>query len=164
MTVKVIFACVGCSAVGFVAGWGARALVKKKNEELKEENKLSNSFINDENQISIVNDYISKRYRGDIFSESEKMQSRKQMQNLKHLLKMKKEIRKPILIMQKIILQVLTIRMMIMMITSLRLVMISLLRMKTMMRRMFQCVKKIFGLMKSLLMSSKRTMTFLKVL
>ena len=72
MTVKVIFACVGCSAVGFVAGWGARALVKKKNEELKEENKLSNSFINDENQISIVNDYISKRYRGDIFSESEK--------------------------------------------------------------------------------------------
>lgn len=70
---KIIFACVGCFSLGFLGGWAARELVKKKNKELKEENKLSNSFINDkdENQISIVNDYISKKYRGEIFSESE---------------------------------------------------------------------------------------------
>ena len=34
---KIIFACVGCLAAGFVSGWAARALVKKKNEDLMEE-------------------------------------------------------------------------------------------------------------------------------
>lgn len=78
MTAKVIFACVGCAAVGFVAGWGARALVKKKNEELNIENEKSESeyFIKDKipdnEQTHIINNYISKRYRQEAFSNVEK--------------------------------------------------------------------------------------------
>lgn len=88
MTAKVIFACVGCAAVGFVAGWGARALVKKKNEELEENhNKLkvmgvdlaeeqgNNIYIKNitkDDEDRIINDYISKRYRQETFSDVEK--------------------------------------------------------------------------------------------
>lgn len=81
MTAKVIFACVGCAAVGFVAGWGARALVKKKNEELKEDNcnmpkEMHVDFAKDRdltvNEDLIINNYISKRYRQETFSDAEK--------------------------------------------------------------------------------------------
>ena len=78
MTAKVIFACVGCAAVGFIAGWGARALVKKKNEELTIENEKSEAEYFMEDRIPedehnrIINNYISKRYRQETFSDAEK--------------------------------------------------------------------------------------------
>lgn len=72
MTTKVIFACVGCAAVGFVAGWGARALVKKKNEELinNDHPKVKISF--DEDETELVDNLYKKRYGRSIFSSEEK--------------------------------------------------------------------------------------------
>lgn len=78
MTAKIIFACVGCAAVGFVAGWGARALVKKKNEELNIENEKPEAayFMKDKipenTQTNIISNYIFKRYRQETFSNVEK--------------------------------------------------------------------------------------------
>lgn len=81
MTAKVIFACVGCAAVGFVAGWGARALVKKKNDELEENNHNMPEVMHADlakdrdftaNEDLIINNYISKRYRQETFSDAEK--------------------------------------------------------------------------------------------
>lgn len=80
MTAKVIFACAGCFAIGFTAGWAARALVKKKNEELtmedeKSEKQSNNIYIKNitkDDEDRIINDYISKRYRQETFSDVEK--------------------------------------------------------------------------------------------
>lgn len=81
MTAKVIFACAGCFAIGFTAGWAARALVKKKNEELKEDHhnmpkEMHADFAKDRdvtvNEDLIINNYISKRYRQETFSDTEK--------------------------------------------------------------------------------------------
>lgn len=72
---KVIFACVGCAAVGFVAGWGARALVKKKNEELEENNhdKIKIKIdLADPDEAEWADNLYRKRYGNSIFSESEK--------------------------------------------------------------------------------------------
>lgn len=90
MTTKVIFACVGCAAAGFVAGWATRALVKKKNDELKiigidlaEEDTMDDKRSEKQNNIyiknitkddedRIINNYISKKYRQETFSDVEK--------------------------------------------------------------------------------------------
>lgn len=81
MTAKVIFACAGCFAIGFTAGWAARALVKKKNEELKNNHSnepkimgidLAKDKISEDDQNRIINDYISKRYCQETFSDTEK--------------------------------------------------------------------------------------------
>lgn len=73
MTAKVIFACVGCAAVGFVAGWGARALVKKKNEELTNNDHPKVVKINlDEDETELVDNLYKKRYGRSIFSREEK--------------------------------------------------------------------------------------------
>lgn len=81
MTAKVIFACAGCFAIGFTAGWAARALVKKKNEELEEDHHnmpkaMHVDFAKDRdltvNEDLIINNYISKRYRQETFSDAEK--------------------------------------------------------------------------------------------
>lgn len=76
MTTKVIFACVGCFAIGFTTGWAARELVKKKNEELTMEDKKSekqgnNINITKDDEDRIINNYISKRYRQETFSFSD---------------------------------------------------------------------------------------------
>lgn len=72
MTAKVIFACVGCAAVGFVAGWGARALVKKKNEELANGDNPKVKISLDEDETKLVDNLYRKRYGHSIFSDSEK--------------------------------------------------------------------------------------------
>lgn len=76
---KIIFACAGCLVAGFVSGWAFRALVKKKNEDLmkeQESEKQGNNIyiknITKDDEDRIVNDYISQKYRGEIFSETEK--------------------------------------------------------------------------------------------
>lgn len=75
---KIIFACVGCFSLGFIGGWAARELVKKKNKELTIENEKSESEnfmedkIHEDEQTSIINNYISKRYRTETFSDTEK--------------------------------------------------------------------------------------------
>ena len=79
MTAKVIFACVGCTALGFVAGWGARALVKKKNEELMEELAPEEKKVirvhMDEDEFNRFSTKTSNKlfnsYRGSMFSEKE---------------------------------------------------------------------------------------------
>jgi len=79
MTAKVIFACVGCTALGFVAGWGARALVKKKNEELMEESAPEEKKVvrvhMDEDEFNKFSgktiNKIFNPYRGSMFSETE---------------------------------------------------------------------------------------------
>lgn len=72
MTTKVIFACVGCAAVGFVAGWGARALVKKKNEELTNNDHPKVKISLDEDETELVDNLYKKRYGRSIFSSEEK--------------------------------------------------------------------------------------------
>ena len=72
MTAKVIFACVGCAAVGFVAGWGARALVKKKNEELTNNDHPKVKISLDEDETELVDNLYRKRYGHSIFSKEEK--------------------------------------------------------------------------------------------
>lgn len=72
MTAKVIFACVGCAAVGFIAGWGARALVKKKNEELTNNDHPKVKISLDEDETELVDNLYKKRYGRSIFSSEEK--------------------------------------------------------------------------------------------
>lgn len=78
---KIIFTCVGCFSLGFIGGWAARELVKKKDKELKEDNcnmpkEIHVDFAKDRdhtvNEDRIINDYICKRYRQGGFSVSEK--------------------------------------------------------------------------------------------
>lgn len=79
MTTKIIFTCAGCFTIGFATGWAARALVKKKNEELTMEDKKSEKQSNNiyiknitkDDEDRIINDYISKRYRQETFSDAE---------------------------------------------------------------------------------------------
>lgn len=71
MTAKCIFACVGCTAVGFIAGWGARALVMKKNEELMNNDSDVKSDL-DEDKTESTYDICRKRYGGSMFSKEEK--------------------------------------------------------------------------------------------
>ena len=73
MTAKVIFACVGCAAVGFVAGWGARALVKKKNEELTNNDHPKVKISLDKDETELVDNLYKKRYGRSIFSSEERL-------------------------------------------------------------------------------------------
>jgi len=79
MTGKSIAIGVVIFGAGFITGWAARALVKQKNEELndeKESEKQGNNIyiknITKEDKDRIINDYISKKYRQETFSDVEK--------------------------------------------------------------------------------------------
>ena len=79
MNSKIILTAVIAGSVGFLAGWGARALVKKKNEELIEESTPEEKKVirvhMDEDEFNRFSTKTSNKlfdsYRGSIFSETE---------------------------------------------------------------------------------------------